>query len=329
MNKATHLQANPANRTTRDSKVNQNLSPSLARIRNRSATAPTRQETSPEKSRATSPAGQPGPARPAPAQPQRPTSGNRKILQTPGPTAINDSQTGANSARMVPWLIASITLTLALFSGNYAWHTQQQVEKMNLRLGELEAVPAINAGYLPETSEQLAKTNDELRNLKAAQEQLANTLATLQGQITNSKELASSRLVTLENELASLASLMQNVAAPESGPSQTELLAQTVEIEANKEAVSDDKMKSAQETRDAREYWFINIASFSDRSAANNSYAKVLKIADKASIKPLTINGKTLYRIRAEGYSSQQAAEGAAQVLQTQLGLSGLWISRD
>ncbi|OUS09811.1 hypothetical protein A9Q90_02305 [Gammaproteobacteria bacterium 54_18_T64] len=230
---------------------------------------------------------------------------------------------------MVPWLIASITLTLALFSGNYAWHTQQQVEKINLRLEQLEAVPAINADYLPETSVQLAKNNGELLNLKTAQEQLSNTFASLQDQLANSEGLASSRLVTLENELASLASLMQNVVAPESGPSQTEPLAQSVEVEANREAVSGDNMKSAQETRDAREYWFINIASFSDRSAANNSYEKVLKIADKASIKPLTINGKTLYRIRAEGYSSQQAAEDAAQVLQTQLGLSGLWISRD
>ena len=333
MNKATHLQASPANQAARDNKVNQNLSPSLARIHNRAATTPVNSQINTEKkSKATAPVNEPNPARPTTARPQHLASNTGKAPQILSPAAISSPQVSSNSARIAPWLIASITLTLALFSGNYAWHTQQQVEKMNARLQRLEAAPVKSATYLPESSEQLAKAEGELQNLNLAQKQLASTLTALQNRLTNTSGLASSRLVTLESELAKLSALMPSALAQESSSTQAEHQAALAQGEANTattRTTDDSAIKSGPKSNDAREYWFINIASFSDTSAANNSYEKVLKIADKASVKPLTINGKTLYRVRAEGYSSLQAAENEAQVLQARLGLSGLWISRN
>jgi len=120
-------------------------------------------------------------------------------------------------------------------------------------------------------------------------------------------------------------------------PGNKPLAAQTIDSKSSSEAVvatargetNNSPIGSEDADTPVTDNWLINIASFSDPRAANKSYAEVLKIVSKASIKPTTIKDKTVYRVRAESYSSQAEAERAALALQTQLGLSGLWVSRD
>ncbi|OUS11547.1 hypothetical protein A9Q89_08720 [Gammaproteobacteria bacterium 53_120_T64] len=328
MNKATHLQANSASRASRDNKVNQNLSPSLARIRNRAAPTPTNNAPNVEKTAPSAPANQPSPARPAPVKPQHPISDPARAPQILSSGANDNRQTGSSSARIAPWLFASITLTLALFSGNYAWQTQQGVEKMNARLVQLEAAPLTNTPDLPETGDRLANAERELRSLKQTQQQLTGTITALQAQLNSTSGLTDSRLKSIEGEQVALSTQVQSALTQKIIATPAEKKPLLGASAASKTTAEADATRGNPEANAAREYWFINIASFSDSRSANASYERVAKIADKASIKSLTINGKTLYRIRAEGYSSQQAAEEAAQVLQTRLGVSGLWVSR-
>jgi len=238
--------------------------------------------------------------------------------------------------RITPWVIASITLTLALFSGNYAWHTQQQVEKLNLRIDQLEVKtsPHPTTGLL-ETPDKLAKTAQQLLTLTQTQGQQATTISTLKNEFTTETEQTSSRLTTLEDGLAGLLSQTQEPAHKKTV--KKPLIAPASDNESHSQAAAEtthDKTDgNAKNTEladsDLTKNWIINIASFSDTKAANETYAKVLNIVDKASIKAIIIKGKTVYRVRAESYSSLAKAEREALALQTQLGLSGLWISPD
>ncbi|MBQ0720100.1 MAG: SPOR domain-containing protein [Gammaproteobacteria bacterium] len=231
----------------------------------------------------------------------------------------------AASASIVPWLIASITLTLALFSGNYAWHTQQQVETLNLRLDQLEALPATPLpGKLQETGDSLARAEQELLTVKQSQEQLAATLSTLQTAVDANTEQTRSQLEKLEGTLTGLSSHVEEALI--SKVENEALIAQSLESKA-KPATSAGETSPTAKSSDTAVNWAINIASFSDPRAANSLFEKVQKITSKAVIKPADINGKTLHRIRAEGYHSREEAERQALALQAELKLSGLWVS--
>ena len=327
-----------------DNRVNRNLSPSLARIQSlASKVAPSHSETITEKKEGISQAREPRLSIDGPGETQdlsaEPKDSAKNTFQPPPPTAKHHTSTPA-SARMAPWIIASITLTLALFSGNYAWHTQQQVETLSLRLEQLEAQTITSPTTdLQERNDSLVKTEQALLTFKQTQGQQTSTISALQNDFATDAEQTNSRLIALEDSLADLtsqaAALHQEAATNriEKEPS----LAQGIDSKSSTAAViettqgetdNDSKKAEVADSVSAKN-WSINIASFSDPSAASSIHKKVQKIADTASITPITVNGKTLYRIRAEGYGSREGAEHEALTLQTQLGLSGLWVSRD
>ncbi len=340
MNKPLHLHQDASTQTAIEKRINRNLSPSLARIQalaakvsppnSQAATGESVHKAAPDKT---------DQARPSPGGAQHlateQTGNSRKILQPPPPIAKQPSSVPASTG-ITPWLIASITLTLALFSGNYAWHTQQQVEALNLRLDQLEAQTAtLPALGLQESNDSFAKTEQQLFTLKETQGQLNTTISTLQSELAADAEQTGSRLETLETNLEELISQAHKAAIKKSGNKPPE--AQSINNESRTAATvattnneTSNSSKGIESTEGpATGSWLINIASFSDPRAANGSYEKVLKIVDKASVKPMTINGKTVYRVRAESYRSLAQAEREALALQTQLGLSGLWVSRD
>lgn len=329
MNKPIHLHQNVSEQATMENRINRNLSPSLARIQALTAkVTPSHSEATTDKKKGTPRPSEPKLATANPGEtqqlPAEPTGSASNTFQSPPPTAKHHTTVSA-SPRITPWIIASITLTLALFSGNYAWQTHQQVEILNLRLEKLETETATTpATSLPVGNDNFAKTEQALLTLNQTQEQVATSVTTLKNTLTADTELASSRLTTLENALASLSNQVKEVA--HSAEERKALLVEAAEKKST-EQTSADLANSG--TSGAVENWFINIATFSDPRAASNIHGKVQKIADSASIKPITINGKTLYRIRADGYKSRGDAEDKAQVLQIQLDLSGLWVSHD
>jgi len=343
MNKPIHPHQNASKQTAMENRINRNLSPSFARIQALAAKVSPPSSTATTDESASMPrVSEPKLAAPRPAEvqqrPAEPTSSTSKGFQPPPPPATHHKSASA-SARITPWIIASITLTLALFSGNYAWHTQQQVEELNLRLDQLAAQTTTPpATSLQKSNDNFAKTEQELLTLKQSQGQLNATMSTLQNEFAADTEQTGSRLETLETDLEKLISQAQAADAAQAEarddkkekPLVTENISSTAAIETTNSASSHDSTPSAASTTSsAVENWFINIASFSDPSAASSTHKKVHHIADSAAIKPVSVNGKTLYRIRADGYHSRADAEHEAQTLQTQLGLSGLWVSRD
>jgi len=341
MNKPAHLQENLANDTIRENRVNRNLSPSFARIQalgKKPPPANIKTSVSEEESR---PRTDETKLTPAPLKTHHAAADNKAASeQQPFLVRSSASETGlpspTNPARLTPWIIASITLTLALFSGNYAWDTQQKVDKLSQRLELLEARPTPpEVVNLPGNSDTPARTEQEFLTLSHSQEQLSTAIEALQSTSTTDTEQANSRLTTLESALADLNSKLKK-AELRNEPNNTQA-AQTVASLPNIKAPIKTKSDKAPVAltdstvaadNSASESWFINIASFSDAKTANSTFEKAHNIEAKTSIQPITVNGKTLYRIRADGFTSREKAEQQAQGLQAQLGLTGLWISR-
>ena len=351
MNKPIQIQQNTSKQAAQENRVNRNLSPSLARIQTLACeAAPSHSETTADKKEGIPQAHEPKFAitRPSEAKdlPAEPKGSAPNTFQSPSPTAQHHTP-ASGSTQITPWIIASITLTLALFSGNYAWRTQQQVETLSLRLEQLETqtITSPSTG-LQESNDNLVKIEQALLTLKQTQGQQASTISVLQNNFTTGTEQTQSRLIALKDDLAGLTSQAQlallHQEAPPVGigkePSLTQIsesknAAGTTITTANGERDGVSKNGGSKNVAIAdnasTKKWSINIASFSDPSAASSVHQKVQKIADTASITPVMVNGKTLYRIRAEGYGSREGAEHEALTLQTQLGLSGLWVSRD
>ncbi|RLA45162.1 MAG: hypothetical protein DRR06_07945 [Gammaproteobacteria bacterium] len=74
--------------------------------------------------------------------------------------------------------------------------------------------------------------------------------------------------------------------------------------------------------------WFVNIGTFSNRTAAEKQLAAVQAIVKKAQLQNVTVDKRVLYRVRASGFSSQPAAELQAQHLQSALKLDGTWVGQ-
>ncbi len=75
--------------------------------------------------------------------------------------------------------------------------------------------------------------------------------------------------------------------------------------------------------------WFINIASFSKQNSARELQSKLLSLDRKATIEPVNLQGKAVYRLRITGLPDKKTAEAEALRLQKELNLSGFWIAKD
>ncbi len=327
-------------------KVNRNLSPSLARIQNLKSKVDLNNDSATNKRGNLSPASEPRLATAKANETQDlPTGETNKVehASQPSPPGNNHHTPTMPSALTAPWIIASITLTLALFSGNYAWQTQKEVETLSQRLGILEAQKVTSfSTELQKSNDNVVDIEQALLHLRQTQGQQTTTIGALTDNLATAAEQTNSRLQILEEQLVNIASQAQEKNSQQESaldqrgkePPLTTPINSQSSTESVKEKTQRDLKSIDPENlggiNDARiENWNINIASFSDTNTANNLYKKVRKIADTAAIKPITVKGKTLHRIRAEGYNSRAGAEKAALALQKKLGLSGLWVSHD
>ena len=73
--------------------------------------------------------------------------------------------------------------------------------------------------------------------------------------------------------------------------------------------------------------WFVNLGTFSERSSAESLKQRAAAIYAKVELVTVQANQLSLYRVRASGFPSQQAAELKAQQLQAALELGGVWVA--
>ena len=73
--------------------------------------------------------------------------------------------------------------------------------------------------------------------------------------------------------------------------------------------------------------WFVNLGTFSERISAESLKQRAKAIYANVELVTVQANQRSLYRVRARGFSSQQVAELKAQQLQAALELGGVWVA--
>ena len=74
--------------------------------------------------------------------------------------------------------------------------------------------------------------------------------------------------------------------------------------------------------------WFVNFGSYSQRSAADNWAAKLQPQVGKVVVNSAEKDGRTFYRVRVVELPNRQAAEKVARALESEYGLSKLWVGK-
>jgi cell division septation protein DedD len=74
--------------------------------------------------------------------------------------------------------------------------------------------------------------------------------------------------------------------------------------------------------------WFVNFGSYSQRATAESWAGKLKPASGRATVTTGSRDGKTFYRVRVVELSDKAAAEGVARQLESEHGLSKLWVGK-
>lgn len=74
--------------------------------------------------------------------------------------------------------------------------------------------------------------------------------------------------------------------------------------------------------------WFVNFGSYSQREMAESWAARLKPSAGRSTVSTASKDGKTFYRVRIIGLDSRENADKIARQLESQYGLSKLWVGK-
>ncbi|MDA8731824.1 SPOR domain-containing protein [Luminiphilus sp.] len=224
---------------------------------------------------------------------------------TPVPSAAQSTPAKPNKTRWI-WPTVAAMLGLAVIgTGGYGWFHAMEQSK-TIRSLEFQLKRANQAATVEPVVEQSTLNNeriDELqKELSLARERHADEISELaeQNQTLNAKLSSTER--------ALLQSKKDNTPAP-AAPDKT-------------------SPQKAQNSTAPAGTWFINIQTFSKQTDAAKLAASLFDSPEKIQVQSVSVNGKTLYRVRAEGYADKAEADLAAETLVRDFGLSKPWIGR-
>ena len=222
---------------------------------------------------------------------------------TPVRSAVQSATTKPKKTRWI-WPAVSAVLGLSVIGiGVYGWFHAMEQSK-TIRSLEFQLKKANQTTPVEPVAEQGALNNERIgelqRELALAQERHADELS----------ELAA-RNQTLNAKLSSTErALLQ--ARKDSTPA----------------APNETSPQKAQNSTAPAGTWFINIQTFSKQTDAAKLAESLSGSPENIRVQPVSVNGKTLYRVRAEGYADKAEADAAAEALAQDFGLSKPWIGR-
>ena len=74
--------------------------------------------------------------------------------------------------------------------------------------------------------------------------------------------------------------------------------------------------------------WFVTFGSYSQREMAESWAARLKPSAGRSTVSTASKDGKTFYRVRIVGLDSRESADKIARQLESQYGLSKLWVGK-
>ena len=218
-------------------------------------------------------------------------------------SAAQSAPTKPKKTRWI-WPAVAATLGLAVIgTGVYGWFHAMEQSK-TIRSLEFQLKTANQTTPVEPVAEQGALNNERIGEL---QEALA---------------LAQERHA---DELSELAAQNQTLNAKLSSTERALLQARKDNRPAAPNETSPEK---AQNLTAPAGTWFINIQTFSKQTDAARLAESLSGSPENIRVQPVSVNGKTLYRVRAEGYADKAEADAAAEALAQDFGLSKPWIGR-
>ncbi|MDA9798750.1 SPOR domain-containing protein [Luminiphilus sp.] len=224
---------------------------------------------------------------------------------TPVPSAAQSTLRKPNKTRWIWPTVAAVLGLSAIGTGGYGWFHAMEQSK-TIRSLEFQLKAASQVATVEPVVEQSTLNNeriDELqKELSLARERHADEISELaeQNQTLNAKLSSTER--------ALLQAKKDNTPAP-AAPDKT-------------------SPQKAQNSTAPSGNWFINIQTFSEQTDAAKLAASLFDSPENIQVQSVSVNGKTLYRVRAEGYADKAEADAAAETLVRDFGLSKPWIGR-
>ena len=228
---------------------------------------------------------------------------NGPASDTPVRGATQRPPTKPKKARWI-WPTVAATLGLAVIgTGGYGWFHAMEQSK-TIRSLEFQLKRANQAATVEPVAEQGTLNNeriDELqRELALAQERHADEISELAAQ----NQTLNAKLSSTERAL--------------------------LQARADSAPATPDKTdpQKAQNSPALVGTWFINIQTFSKQTDAVRFAESLSGSPENIQVQPVNVDGRTLYRVRAEGYPDKAEADAAAETLAQDFGLSKPWIGR-
>ena len=217
--------------------------------------------------------------------------------------AAHSAPTKPSKMRWIWPTVAAVLGLSAIGTGGYGWFHAMEQSKA-IRSLELQLKAANQAAAVEPVAEQSTPNNeriDELqKELALSQDRHADQISELADQ----NQTLSAKLSSTERAL-----LQARKDNPPSAPDET-------------------NPQKAQNSTAPAGTWFINIQTFSKQSDAANLAERLSGSPENIQVQSVSINGKTLYRVRAEGYADKAEADAAGEALARDFGLSKPWIGR-
>ena len=226
-------------------------------------------------------------------------------LATPVRSAAHSATTKPNKMRWIWPTVAAVLGLSAIGTSGYGWFHAMEQSK-TIRSLEFQLEKANQATTNEPVAQQSTLDNDRIdelqKELALAQERHADEISELEAQ----KQTLNAKLSSTERAL--LQAKKDNTPAS---------------------AVPDKTSpQKAQNSTAPAGTWFINIQTFSKQTDAIKLAERLSNSPENIQVQPVSVNGKTLYRVRAEGYADKAEADVAAETLAEDFGLSKPWIGR-
>ena len=218
-------------------------------------------------------------------------------------SAARSAPTKPNKTRWIWPTVAAVLGLSAIGTGGYGWFNAMEQSK-TIRSLEFQLKTANQVAAVEPVAEQSTLNNDRVdelqKELSLARERHADEMSALEQQ----NQTLDAKLSSTERAL--LQARKDNAPA---APDKTEA-------------------RKAQQSTAPAGTWFINIQTFSKQTDAANLAESLSDSPENIQVQSVSVNGKTLYRVRAEGYADKAEADAAAEALAQDFGLSKPWIGR-
>lgn len=221
--------------------------------------------------------------------------------------------------------IAGIAAVVLLLVGGWgAISERSSLQNRIVELEEQQGTPQ-SQGNLDAGDEAVLEAKNQaltlqLTTLKGDYSAANDTIQALQVELDNAEKLAAQATRLAETRKSESMPQQQVVTKAEATPTTTDLTPDTsATIAATTPQTSANQSDGL---------WFANVAAYSRRATAEKWAQKLQNEGYNAVTQSVDIDGRTLYRVRAVGFSTKNDAKAIAAELESTYNLGALWIGK-